>query len=173
MLVKSHRVLPQWVERWSSQLLCCGGKTNMGMVYGGGYKWVCDLSCCTARQRKWQKNTIQLHCWISHSRGILNGIHIAVEYSVTNRILTTVSHTAALMYQLNHTSPQTNCMSVIMMITLFRTLHEGSLHSSSFVVWGLLNFHFGVSVQLKEQKKKKKKKKERHLENGLPPNLGS
>ena len=45
--------------------------------------WACDLHVtCTARQRKWQKNTIEFHCWISHSRAILNGIHIAVVYNV-------------------------------------------------------------------------------------------
>ena len=48
---------------------------------------VCDLSCCTARERKW-KNTIELHCWISHSRGILNGICVAVAFNVTNCKLT-------------------------------------------------------------------------------------
>ena len=32
----------------------------------------CDLSRCKARQHKWQKNKKGLHCWISHSRGILN-----------------------------------------------------------------------------------------------------
>ena len=29
----------------------------------------------------WQKNTIGLHCWISHSKGILNGIYVAVAYT--------------------------------------------------------------------------------------------
>ena len=53
--------------------------------------WVCDLSRWTERQHKWQKNTIGLFCWISHSRGILNGIYIAVSYDVTNRKLTNVS----------------------------------------------------------------------------------
>ena len=36
----------------------------------------------------WQKNTIGLHCWIRHSRWVLNGIHVAVAYNVTNRKLT-------------------------------------------------------------------------------------
>ena len=31
---------------------------------------------------------IGLYCWISHSREILNGIHVAVAYNVTNRKLT-------------------------------------------------------------------------------------
>ena len=46
------------------------------------------MSRCTARQRQWQKNTIGLHCWNSHSRGILNRIHAAVAYNVTNRTFT-------------------------------------------------------------------------------------
>ena len=33
-------------------------------------------------------NAIVLHCWISYSRGILNRIHVAVVYKVTNRKLT-------------------------------------------------------------------------------------
>ena len=41
-----------------------------------------------AWQCKWQKNTIGLYCWISHSKEILNGIHIAVAYNVTNRKFT-------------------------------------------------------------------------------------
>ena len=39
---------------------------------------------------KGQKNTIWVLCWISHSGGILHGIHVAVVYYVTNRKLTTV-----------------------------------------------------------------------------------
>ena len=31
-------------------------------------KWVCDFTRYMAWRRKWQKNTIGLHCWISHSR---------------------------------------------------------------------------------------------------------
>ena len=54
------------------------------------YYWVCDLSRCTVRQRKSQKNTIGLYCWISHSRTILNGIHVAVEYNGTNHKLTII-----------------------------------------------------------------------------------
>ena len=34
---------------------------------------------------------VGLHCWISHSIGILNGIHVAVVYNVTNRKLTNVT----------------------------------------------------------------------------------
>ena len=34
---------------------------------------------CTTRQRKWQNNTIKLHCWISGSRDILKGIHVVSE----------------------------------------------------------------------------------------------
>ena len=49
--------------------------------------------CCTARQRKWQRNTTGLHCWISYNRGILNGINVAVAYNLTNRKLTSVSRT--------------------------------------------------------------------------------
>ena len=40
-----------------------------------------------ARQRTWKNITIELHCWIV--RGILNVIHVAVAYNVTNRKLTT------------------------------------------------------------------------------------
>ena len=32
-----------------------------------------------------------LHCWISHSRGIFSGIHVAVAYNVINRKLTIVN----------------------------------------------------------------------------------
>ena len=66
-------------------------------IYYVQHKIVCDLSRCTARQRKWQKNTIGLHCWISHSRprGILYGIHVAVAY-VTNRKLTIFEMRSAL-----------------------------------------------------------------------------
>ena len=53
--VTKHTIM--WTEYWSKrpgQFSC----------------WrVCDLSRCTPRQRKWQKNTIELHCWISHRRG--------------------------------------------------------------------------------------------------------
>ena len=31
-----------------------------------------------------------LHCWNSHSRGILNGIRVAVAYNVTNCKLTNI-----------------------------------------------------------------------------------
>ena len=32
--------------------------------------------------RKWQKNNNGLHCQISHSRVILNGLHVAVAYNL-------------------------------------------------------------------------------------------
>ena len=37
-------------------------------------------------------NTKGLHCCISHSRGILNGIHVAMAYNVTNRKLLIYYH---------------------------------------------------------------------------------
>ena len=51
----------------------------------------CDLSHCTAWQRKWQKNTIEFYCWICQRRAILKGIQFAMAYNVTNCKLTTVS----------------------------------------------------------------------------------
>ena len=45
---------------------------------------------------KWQKNTIGLHCWISHSRRILNEIQVAGAYNVTNRKLAIIFHKASI-----------------------------------------------------------------------------
>ena len=71
------------------------GRTIQSKRFRGfRYKWVCDLSHCTARQRKLKRNTIELHCWISHSKGILNEIRVAVEYNVRNRKLAIVSISA-------------------------------------------------------------------------------
>ena len=36
----------------------------------------------TPRQRKWNKNTTEVHCRICHSRAILNRFHLAVAYNV-------------------------------------------------------------------------------------------
>ena len=36
------------------------------------YRVSLQLTRCTVQQRYWQKNTIGLHCWISHSKVILN-----------------------------------------------------------------------------------------------------
>ena len=44
-----------------------------------------------ARERKWQKNTTGLLCWISHSRAILDEIHVAVAYNMLNRKLTSTA----------------------------------------------------------------------------------
>ena len=67
------------------------------------------MSRCTARQRKCQKNTIGLHCWISHSRAILNGIHVAVGYNVTTRKLTIQSQNTS---GETHVSNSTNSNAV-------------------------------------------------------------
>ena len=77
---------------------------------------VYDLSCCMVRQRKWQKNTVGLHCWITHSRRILNGIHVAVTYNGTNRKFTF----NAVCFTWLH--PKTNlviCYLIIIRINLF------------------------------------------------------
>ena len=40
------------------------------------------------RQRKWQKNTIGLYCWITHSRAAtLNEFHVAVSYIILYYII--------------------------------------------------------------------------------------
>ena len=36
-----------------------------------------------------EEYNLGLHCWISHSRRILNGIHVAMAYNITNCKLTT------------------------------------------------------------------------------------
>ena len=41
-----------------------------------------ELTRCAARQRKWQKNALGLRCWISHTGGVLNGIHFAMAYNI-------------------------------------------------------------------------------------------
>ena len=40
----------------------------------------------------YQTNTLRPHCWIGHSRGILNGIHVAMAYNGTTRKLTNMFH---------------------------------------------------------------------------------
>ena len=49
---------------------------------------VSELAICHVVLHGNQKNTIRLHCRISHSREILNEIHFAMAYNVTCRKLT-------------------------------------------------------------------------------------
>ena len=65
-------------------------QTLMKTLFERSHYWVCDFTRCTAQQCKWQKNSIGIHCWISHSRAILNEIQVAVPYNALNRKITIV-----------------------------------------------------------------------------------
>ena len=71
-------------------------------VYVGNAMLDCNteknIACCT-RQRQWKKNAIELHCWISYSREILNGTRVAVACNGTNRKLTIILPAPQLEYQ--------------------------------------------------------------------------
>ena len=70
-------------------ILCVIARYNLCSVYDNS-----DFTICSYLSRKWQKNTMDLHCWLCHGREVLNGIHVtvhvAVAYKVTNRKLTIV-----------------------------------------------------------------------------------
>ena len=49
----------------------------------------CEVAICHVARHA-NTNIIDLHWWVCHSTGILNRIHVAVAYNVTNRKLTII-----------------------------------------------------------------------------------